>query len=123
MLSKQEQLESTEWDYFKRKYLHERDGVSCEVCDSSTQLDIYLREKHTHIEFIWNYPKSSFGIICNGCAYKRKKKISEVMHTINSLSYSSLDTLLDTFDVIYSLDCNQEVAFERLFVSAKQIRR
>ena len=118
-----EQQESAEWEYFKRSYLHEHEGVYCEVCDSSTQLDIYLREKHNQIEFIWNYPKSAFGIICNGCARKRKQRISEVMNTINILSYASLDTLLDTFDIVKSLECNQEVAFERLFASAKQIRR
>jgi hypothetical protein len=118
-----DQLESEEWEYFERSYLSEHDGRLCEGCQSYTGLSIYLREIHRNIEFIWNYPESALGIICNRCSYLRNKKINEVMATINQLSSASLDTLLDTFEIVKSLGGHQEVCFERLFVSAKQIRR
>lgn len=118
-----EQLESEEWVHFKRAYLSEHDGRLCESCQSHTGLNIYLREYHRGIEFIWNYPESAFGIICNRCSHLRNKKINEVMGVINLLSSASLDTLLDTFDIVNSAGGHQEVSFERLLVSAKQIRR
>jgi hypothetical protein len=117
------QYESVEWSNFKKNYFFEHENLICDTCEKYSDLDIYLREKHIHIKLIWNYPKSAFGIICKNCAIKRNEKIYEVMNTINFLSSTSLDALLDTFDLVKLFSNQQEITLEQLFASAKQIRR
>jgi len=80
-----DQLASEEWEHFERAYLNEHDDRLCEGCQSYNSLNIYLREHHRNIEFIWNYPHSAFGTICSCCADSRNKKINEAIASINFL--------------------------------------
>lgn len=115
-----QQLASEEWQYRTRYWLECGDDRCCEECDRSTGLIVYLRRIYLDIEFIWNYPDSAYGVLCSEHAALKERREKEMSEAVSTWSIHELDSLLDTLDVINSIDNNRLVAVNRLYGEAKR---
>ena len=122
MITIKDQLISEDWHLWKKNYFYENDYKVCDSCGSELELDLYIREFHHEIQYIWDYPHSAFGSACSECRSTKMKRIKEVKQMLGRWNVSELDALLDVLDNVEASQTDRSHAVEQLYSLSKQLR-